>query len=148
MTKKRRRCSGHARSTTFAAPWPNETKRRGKDRARSDEDRAPRALDELESLAHLARTAPLLCAKAGLRSVRSFPVVPKRQNFPANRRGAEIRENGLISELAHATRLARHRGDGFHRALLFDGCAGIVSRAFSDPRQKALRDRPVHFARL
>jgi hypothetical protein len=106
-------------------------------------------LDRLEPLAYLAWPPSLLCAQAGLQPVRSFSVMPKRQSFPANGFGAEIRENGgLMNGL---TRLGRSRprgGDDFHSVPLFDGCAGIVFRAFLDPRQKALQDQQVHFARL
>ena len=87
--KKRRDRGGHACDPVVAAAWSDKTQGRGKDRARFDEARAARALDRLESLAHLARPPPLLCAKAGLQSVRSFQVMSQRQSFPANRPGAE-----------------------------------------------------------
>ena len=56
---------------------------------RFDETSAARALDRLESLAHLARPTPLLCAQAGLQPMRGFPIMSERQSFPANRPGAK-----------------------------------------------------------
>src|SRR5207247_9678607 len=76
---------------------PNETKRRGQNRARFDEAGAARALDRLESLAHLARTSTLFCAQTRLQSVRSFPVMPERQNFSANRRSAKAHRNNCVT---------------------------------------------------
>jgi endonuclease-3 len=52
-----------------------------------DPEKIERALDRLESLAHLARPPPLLCAKTGLQPVRGFQVMSQRQSFPANRPG-------------------------------------------------------------
>ena len=60
----------------------------GKNRARFDEARAARALDGLESLAHLARPPSLLCAQAGLLELRSVSALPERQSFSAHRPGS------------------------------------------------------------
>ena len=89
VPKRRRDRGGHACDPVVAAAWFNETQGRGKDRARFDEARAARALDRLESLAHLARPPPLFYAQTGLQPVRSFQVMSKRQNFPAHRPGTE-----------------------------------------------------------
>jgi len=62
--KKRGNRRGHARDAPVAAARPNETNRSGKNRARVDEIGPAPALEELESLAHLAWASPLLRAQA------------------------------------------------------------------------------------
>ena len=47
-----------------------------------------KALDELESLAHLARPAPLLCAQARLHELRAAPALSGRPEVYPSRRGA------------------------------------------------------------
>src|SRR5439155_13201304 len=76
VSQKRRNRGRHARDPPLAAAWPDEAQTRRKNRARSDEARAARALDGLESLAHLARPPPLLRAQARLLKLRGLPALP------------------------------------------------------------------------
>ena len=46
------------------------------------------ALDELESLAHLARASPLFRAQTGLLELRDFSTLSQRENIYSNRCGA------------------------------------------------------------
>src|SRR5436190_2071004 len=64
--EKRRHRRGYTRGASFKTIASHAAFGAGKDRARFNEACAARTLDRLESLVHLARTSPLLCAKAGL----------------------------------------------------------------------------------
>src|SRR5207253_7694180 len=79
--EKRRHCRGDARGAPFKTIASDTAFRARKNRAGFNEACAARTLDRLESLAHLARTPALLCAKAGLQSVRNFSALPERHNF-------------------------------------------------------------------
>ncbi len=121
----------------------------GKDRARLDEAGAARALDRLESLAHLARPSPLLCAQAGLLELRGFQVMSQRQSFPANRPGKnDRREDCLTSALSAFNRLVVTGRACFVILGLRAHASKLFLESSSALRRKDPRDRRVHCVRL
>src|SRR5216684_175752 len=82
--ERRRNRGRHTCHSFVAEVAADKTCRAGKDRAGLDEARTASALDELESLAHLAWTTPLLRPQAGLRPLRNFAPVPEWKDFFAN----------------------------------------------------------------
>ena len=80
----------------------------GKNRTGPDETGAAQALDELESLAHLAWTAALFCAQAGLSSMRSFRLCPSGKIFMRKGEAARGRRRVIsFSRLSRALLPAR-----------------------------------------
>src|SRR6266481_5423350 len=96
---RRNRC-GYARDPAIAAARPHQTEGPGEDRARLDEARPVRALDRLESLAHLAWPPTLLRAQTRLLKLRGFSALSEWQNFSANGPGKEAGQDCLTRPLS------------------------------------------------
>ena len=96
---------------------------------RPDEARPARALDDLESLAHLARAPPLFCAETRLSELRGAAALPVRPALYPARRSARFRLSWFSSSM-RSTQLR-----SFRRSV----CAAVrtPSATFPGPRRSS-----------